>query len=86
MMINRALERNYATFVRLAVSMDDTINLSTDYNKSNFIEKFHQNTVLTPNDDNTRNMMAGRVLEDFTILNKENLKEFFDDLNNFRIH
>lgn len=42
-MVSKALEREYATFIRVMVSLDDTINLEKGETKESKIKNFHQN-------------------------------------------
>lgn len=42
-MVSKALEREYATFIRVMVSLDDTINLDKGETKESKIRNFHQN-------------------------------------------
>lgn len=52
-MISKALERNYATFVQVAITMNSTMDISQTKNPAEFIRKFHQNLsgrVINPND------------------------------------
>lgn len=52
-MITKALERNYATFVQVAITMNSTMDISQTKNPAEFVRKFHQNLsgkVFNPND------------------------------------
>lgn len=40
-MINKALEREYATFVRIAMGLEDSV--ATDLGKRSYVKQFHQN-------------------------------------------
>ena len=42
-MINKALERQYATFIRIAMGLDDIIDSDEIKNKKEYLQKFHQN-------------------------------------------
>jgi hypothetical protein len=41
-MVNKALERQYATFIRIAMGLDDSVENGS--NKTDFIKRFHQNS------------------------------------------
>ena len=42
-MVNKALERQYATFVRIAMGLDDLVDFKNVSSKEEYIKKFHQN-------------------------------------------
>lgn len=43
--ISRTIERAYASFVQTVISMNSTIDISSDKNASSFLKKFHKNVI-----------------------------------------
>ena len=77
-MVNKALEREYATVVRIAMGLDDVIDGSCMSSKIQYIKKFHTN------DYNSFERNSSSLLTDDKKLmeevNLENLKESLDDI------
>jgi hypothetical protein len=73
-MINKALEREYATFIRIAMGLDDS--LEAGQAKGDYVRKFHQNS-------GTRSQLRinGNYLkESMEMQNKAALRPFSEDL------
>jgi hypothetical protein len=93
-MISKALERQYATFARLSMSLDDKIEDKD--NKISYLKKFHQNTQKTSGGFTTSLIGTVRKLSDDNIillkpyngeinLSEENTDLELDTLNNLTV-
>lgn len=71
-MVCKALEREYATFIRIAMGLDGVIEKGQT--KIDFIKRFHQNAGL-------KQVERFRLEEDFSVANKEMLKPYSETLN-----
>jgi hypothetical protein len=75
-MVNKALEREYCTFVRLAMGLDDLVDMEDVNSKEKYIKKFHQN-IGTKTGSSINLKQINRILSDSVEnLNKENLKVY----------
>lgn len=72
-MVSKGLERQYASFVQIALSMNPTLDLSTDRDAIGYLRRFHQNTNVRMGAEDITN--AG-----FDLL-KENYAGYSDELN-----
>lgn len=67
--ITKALERNYATFVQVAVSMSSIMDVTEYKNAASFLKQFHQNTGIKFDYKDAINMAA----ESYSAIENDNL-------------
>jgi len=83
--IVNALEQDYATFVRIAMGMDEIVELEDDETKIDYVKRFHQNIEMSnfepgANIADMQEAVNDYILQNGTILNKELLKVPEEDL------
>ena len=61
--VSKALERQYATFIQIVISLDPNLDLERDKNISGYLRRYHQNNI-GPNDLLESNMSLYRNDED----------------------
>lgn len=69
-MISKALERQFATFVQIVVTMNPELNMAKDKNIANYLRKFHQNTGIKTDLKDVA-YTASQLLEAYDILCNE---------------
>ncbi len=76
-MVNKALEREYATVVRLAMGLDDVIDTNDGrfHNKREYVSKFHTNDYYSANTDINK-LFEEVNYENLKAYNESELKEF----------
>lgn len=65
-MVSKALEREYSTFVQIAISMNASMNIDETPNKSDFVQIFHQNNKGIINE-------IDKFLESYDVYNNDNV-------------
>lgn len=96
-MIKKALEVDYASYVKLIIGQDDIVDVNTPGAKKKYINKFHTNIAIDDGGEAIRDIFgiltnaydaAGISTEsvEWTLINSENLKVFSEDLRNESIN
>lgn len=71
-MVSKALERNYASFAQIAMTMAPDFNVKTDQDLASYLRKFHQNTNVKTGLGDVYNT-ATSLLESYTMLETKNV-------------
>lgn len=64
-MITKALERQYASFVQVALTMNPKLDLSNDKDAIGYLRKFHQNSNVRTSTDDVRNAFNNILSENY---------------------
>lgn len=70
MIITKALERNYATFVQVALSMSSIMDITTNRDAADYLKKFHQNTGIKFDKYDALNAISA---ESYNVLENDNM-------------
>lgn len=57
-MVSKALERNYASFVQIAMTMSHAFDMSTDHDLAGYVRNFHQNANVKSTIDDFHNSLV----------------------------
>lgn len=69
-MVSKALERDYASFAQIAMTMSPYFNVKTDKDLSSYLRKFHQNSNVKSGINDIHNTFA-TIGESYTLLEDE---------------
>lgn len=74
--ISKALERNYATFVQVVLSMSSIMDIDDTKDVSEYLKKFHQNTGMKFDRFDAANMLDSSILDSYNVFENENIVLF----------
>ena len=71
--ISKALERNYATFVQVALTMSSVMHTNEDKDAAEYLKKFHQNTGMKFDRFDMGNMLDSSILDSYNVFENDNM-------------